>query len=661
MKKAKHIFYALFAALSVFVFASCLSDNLEDCGCADCGKLSLQIKVPKSAVITRADEPGVGNENTITSLKLYFFEGETMKYRAAIVPPIAENTDILLPIEDTYVDLFQGNVSYTVYAVANLDDELWGKTLTEFKQHVVSKAIGSVTNGDFVMMASVVPAANLKLGSSDNRIGNFELKRAAVKARVKLTTFSITGGGYTLGQPTIQLKNVTDRGYLDHEALPDDAEYSDSDEAEIAFNGTPSAPFYSYPNFWSDIDESTYFLLTLPITKTSTGEEKNYYYRVPLNGSETSVKANHLYEITVAVSKLGSLDPADPAPVDAFFSVKNWEEKLMVSEIKAPHYLMVSETYVEMKNIDTYFIGYSTSDPVAITDVKGKFIYVSNQTGQPVIEDCTGDQIPQVTLQAGSKIKVYSKVPENYIPKKITFTIGHQASTGIDPIEVTLWQYPGTFITNTTGIRSSWRPDGVLESHLNNKSIYRITNLVPSQLPPNTVLAFPPTTEVGFYERNGYWGNYEYVVKHTDYITEDSEEAACMISPNFELASQLGATNIMGYKTTWGNGYLRYYSSSQGRRYALHTCALYTETRVENGQEVILDDWRLPTRAEIQLIDQMQQQGTAVTEIMTGKYYWSGLSSAAIKITLPTASGNATSYWAHVRCVRDIKAPPFDN
>lgn len=110
-----------------------------------------------------------------------------------------------------------------------------------------------------------------------------------------------------------------------------------------------------------------------------------------------------------------------------------------------------------------------------------------------------------------------------------------------------------------------------------------------------------------------------------------------------------------------GNGYLRYYSSGQGRRYALHTCALYTETRVENGQEVILDDWRLPTRAEIQLIDQMQQQGTAVTEIMTGKYYWSGLSSAAIKITLPTASGNATSYWAHVRCVRDIKTPPFGN
>ncbi|WP_333616695.1 hypothetical protein, partial [Bacteroides pyogenes] len=51
---------------------------------------------------------------------------------------------------------------------------------------------------------------------------------------------------------------------------------------------------------------------------------------------------------------------------------------------------------------------------------------------------------------------------------------------------------------------------------------------------------------------------------------------------------------------------------------------------------------------------------TAVTRIMTGKYYWSGLSSGAIMITLPGASDGTISN-AYVRCVRDIKAPPFDN
>ena len=100
---------------------------------------------------------------------------------------------------------------------------------------------------------------------------------------------------------------------------------------------------------------------------------------------------------------------------------------------------------------------------------------------------------------------------------------------------------------------------------------------------------------------------------------------------------------------------------SQGNRYALHTCALYTETRVENGVSVVLSDWRLPTRAEIQLIDRMQAEGTAVTEILKGKYYWSGLSDEAIEITHITPNSGATKYSAHVRCVRDVKQPPLNN
>lgn len=660
MKNTRYMFYTLCAGIALSLLASC-SDRLDDCNCSDtAGNLALRVTVPQPKVMTRATEPGVGNENAINSLKLYFFEGETMKYNTSVATPVALETDILLPVDAGHTSLFQGAVAYTVYAVANLSDDLSGKTLTQFKETVVNKTIGSTTSGDFVMVASVIPAANLKLGSADNRIGWFELKREAVKIRMKLAAFNVTG--LTAGQPTIQLKNKTDRGYIDKEELPADAVLSDETAVNLNFGDT-SDPMYGYPNFWTEDNQGTYIHLTVPITKA--GETKNHHYRVPVNGDNREIKANHLYDITVTVNRLGSLDPATPAPIDAFFSVKDWSENAVSADIKTAHYLQVAETYVEMKNITDYRIDYSTSDPVEIVNVKGEFIYVSNQTGQPVTAPATGDQVPTVTLEAGNKIKIHSKVPVNYIPKKITFTVRHTTATGIDPVPVTVWQYPPTFITHTTGIASSWRPSGQFgpgESHLKNKSIYRITNLVPSDLPSGAVLGFPPTTQATFHDRTGPSWSYSYPVEHTDHITADSEETANMISPNFEMASQLGATQRMGYKTYWNNTeYLRYYDTNQGNRYALHTCALYTETRVENGVSVVLSDWRLPTRAEIQLIDRMQAEGTAVTEILKGRYYWSGLSDEAIEITHITPNSGATKYNAHVRCVRDVKQPPLNN
>lgn len=667
MKKTINIFYAI-CVLGAMIFASCASDDLTDCGCYDQDKLSLQISVPKSKVVTRATEPGVGNENSINSLKLFFFEGETQKYSADVTTPLTEATDILQAIEADKQNLFEGNVDYVVYAVANLTDDLSGKTLTQFKEHIITKAIGSTTDGDFVMWAKVTPPAKLKLKSADNRIGTFEMKRAAVKVRMKLTAFNLSG--YSAGQPTIVLKNVTNKTYLEKADVPAGTNFTNTTEVNLAFGAT-SDPFYSYPNFWeSNPDNATFIYLKVPLTKVGQTTTKDYFYKVPLNGDNKSILANHLYEVTVTVNKLGSLDPETPQPIDAFFSVKDWADKDLSSEIKAAHYLIVAETYAEMKNINLYHIDYRTSDPVQITNVKGQFIYVNNTTGNEVTENTTGDQIPHVTLVEGNKIKIDSKIPVNYIPKKITFTVKHITDTGIDPVNVTVWQYPATFITNTTGTASSLRPTGQFgygEDHLKNKAIYRITSLIPnlSNFPEpisNYVIGYPTVSTKEFYQGNN-------TVRFTDnYLTADNEETANMISPNFELASQLGASTVMPYVENngysrwqaiyyyfyWGN--LRFtYTEQDGKPYgATFNCAKYTETRKENGVDVVLDDWRLPTRAEIQLIDQMQKQGTAVKNIMTGKYYWSGRSNAAILITLPGANDGTPSS-AFVRCVRDVK------
>ena len=172
------------------------------------------------------------------------------------------------------------------------------------------------------------------------------------------------------------------------------------------------------------------------------------------------------------------------------------------------------------------------------------------------------------------------------------------------------------------------------------------------------IIGFPPTKEVGFYKKSGS----SYTLKHTDRITEQDEQTANMVSPSFELASQLGATLVQDHWEYYTLNPLRLiYHSNQQNRYALMTCAFYWEERKKaDGTIERLDDWRLPTRAEIQLVDKLQrEQAGVVRDIMTGRYYWSGLPDKAIKILLPTASGNATEQRAHVRCVRDVKNDRF--
>ncbi|WP_444964533.1 fimbrial tip adhesin FimD, partial [Porphyromonas loveana] len=187
-----------------------------------------------------------------------------------------------------------------------------------------------------------------------------------------------------------------------------------------------------------------------------------------------------------------------------------------------------------------------------------------------------------------------------------------------------------------------------LPSHLNNKAIYHIVILAPTG---NMILGFPPRQSRTFYQANGT------TVAYTDNVTVDSQEASKMVSPSFELASQLGATVIQPYRY-YSNGHYIWsnYANSSSTRNALGTCAEYWEKRVVNGQTVTLDDWRLPTKAEIELVEKLQtDNNSAVQFIMTGKYYWSALSDAAILIPSGGSVSGVSTTRAHVRCVRDVK------
>ena len=295
------------------------------------------------------------------------------------------------------------------------------------------------------------------------------------------------------------------------------------------------------------------------------------------------------------------------------------------------------------------------------------FSYVNGATGEAITEAIpnSSNQYPTVTV-VGNQIEIQSKLPINNIPKKIRIKV----SNGITELdkEVTVYQYPSLFITNTQGTKSSRRPDGTLaHDGLNNKAIYRITVQNP---PEGMILGFPPRETTDFWPAK--WNRWEERwelnngEKISDFTTQRDEETARMVSPSFELASQLGATERWSYLEygwtkvglwfpTWSitNKIVAYEET------ALCDCALYTETRIVNGKEVILDDWRLPTEAEIRLIDQLQNDpNSAVKSIMTGRYYWSAKDNAAIK--LKGGNEGSTSY-PYTRCVRDVKEPTIQS
>ena len=120
--------------------------------------------------------------------------------------------------------------------------------------------------------------------------------------------------------------------------------------------------------------------------------------------------------------------------------------------------------------------------------------------------------------------------------------------------------------------------------------------------------------------------------------TIDSEENNRRISPRFMLASQHGATAAGNYVV------------------ARDKCNTYVERDSTTGETY--SDWRMPTLAEIYMIDILQNiRLSDVKKILEGGWYWSSRMSGAVNFMDPRVGNAATSgeLYAAVRCVRDVK------
>lgn len=645
--------------LTLLLLSACIAERMtgscpDDPTSSDSPHLTLLLAVQDMATLRTQTEDGVEalNENKIDNLWVLFYKASGALYWA-VSPAVASDGRYIIPIPADKLDGFRGSETYQVYVVTNVAHFTAPQALAELDQQLITESVVEATPSHFVMQGKTSKQINLSTDQG-KQLGEVSLRRVACKVRV---TPHVEVPNYTLsGAVQVQFVNAYNQGYLITQAnapaataIPYSARETSSDQ---------SICFYSYYNNWSSqASRAPYCLLAIPLQATGSTVTTTYYYKVWLTPQDKWLASNKLYDLKVNVSRIGSTIPERPVEITSQeLIVADWTLKKSDYDLPEANFLELSEYDMEMYNVNTRTISYrSSKHPVEIKDITASYSYV-NSKGKEQTEKiaATGPDYPKITVE-GDKIRITSKVPINNVPKKITFTV----SNGISSLDkrVTVVQYPDRYITFTRGVRSNIfdsTDDLLRREGLSNNAIYRITVMTP---PEGVILGFPPKEPVTFQAwREDFtkpWNR-----SYSDEITKRDAETANMVSPSFELASQMGASEPYYYwwvdKDRYGNP-TRYYNNP---RAAVCGCSSYWEVREVNGKRVTLSDWRLPTEAEIKLIDQLQNTPDGkVKSIMTGKYYWDARNDNSYSTLIKGKYDDdmPAKGWAYIRCVRDVK------
>lgn len=163
-------------------------------------------------------------------------------------------------------------------------------------------------------------------------------------------------------------------------------------------------------------------------------------------------------------------------------------------------------------------------------------------------------------------------------------------------------------------------------------------------------------------------------------VTENTPGNANIVSPNFAVASQLGETRYQSVVNTAAQYPTLYKVPEPGKFYqlAVEHCREYVETTYEDldgsgtwsklpdgTDEPVThyDNWRLPTKAEIDLIIRLQDQSRAMDKLLIGEYYFCAVGKGDdadimnkdnwVSEQVPNFTPGKTGYY--IRCVRDVK------
>lgn len=565
-------------------------------------------------------------------------------------------------------DLQEGS-TYSVKSVANAtgsgdvqtDEDIW-------------KPYDATSNSSKMFLMSSIE--NYQVTKEPTQTIPVNLARAAAKIAL---TIHVDVEGYTAGQAKWQLKNYNAKTTIFGSNSESELKDGELVEAQGA-SGEYTITTYSYATKWDDDTKAPAIYLQVPLT--ADGNTEMNYYKIPVRDPKATgedakkLNRNTIYTIDAKINnKGGSSEIGYITAGKVVYDVLPWSDGGTTDIDANTSYLMVTPKVVYMKNVnEDMSVTYKSSSPVTI--LSKKVYYIDNENHQ---EEYTEGYVEKygkkqfkpyptkMELQnekdgdnLGGKIVIKSPIPQNRFSKYIVLTLENAEGK---KATVKYKQSPLIETQNFEGYYSSRSTKGWVSPYQDGTR---------------------GDNEYTYYDRRwGYVTDYGYKAKfydgeikyfttyqpvsnlsnHRMYIiqvssTKDSKYNIAhpkrnngftsdeVVSPAFMIASQLGAV----------------VSSAFDLNSAKEHCETYREVAKENGEDVIYDGWRLPTKAEIQFIVDFQKESyknnkgetkQPIKPVLEGANYYT-----LNKVTVATGveSGDA----AYVRCVRDLTPAQVD-
>lgn len=539
------------------------------------------------------------------------------------------------------------------------------------------------------------------------------LRRAAAKIVVKIkkgedVTFDNSSGAYRAGYylrnmsystTLIPNPNANDNVKL-RTPDPTAGKYFAWTENEITVTA------YAYSHNWKDkpLERETRLVVNIPLYYKKEPDLRGAnYYQIPIS-KEKVLERNTYYEVTVEVNAPGAteiLKPEELEPVN--YTVQAWDETIINvgGETDRPKYLTVNEEEMEMYNIsdDNTTLEFASSSEVSVKVTRVYYIDKFGQTQATTSEREIARMGINVVPDKGlnGNINIHSPLPTNNTVRYIELEITNE--DGVEARKVTVAQYPLEYITNIQGWYS-YRKDFKQNDSRPTTYEYKGDRIVGVSLDTDWYgnwtgeYAYNESESSGFWHSkvaeatgNGksnisyyYYNRYSSTPKSStaeedgnarmyhvrisasskDYtlgrprliedehkpglmVTDKGADNKKLVSPSFMIASRLGFVRT-------GQGGVSLEDNEESLRIVREHCANYVEVYKDvNDQIVVLDDWRLPTEAELKIIMKFQggpdDDADAIDYLLNANYYFSASG--------PVENEKGSSRGTSVRCIRD--------
>lgn len=707
----KHGLVYSMVVLLAWLLPACTAD--DDLAPAVKPAEGLTISLETPGVLSRVTEAGNDalNENTISQAQLLIFNSEGTRtpdgYRSFEFTDGKAEAVIATGNWKNNTQLFDkgADATYDIYVVANAHEgstslqnveTLDGLLSAVDKDADIWKLEGANIGTGTVYTNKRFAMSGVSSGFVPNTVDNeytvrVTMERLAAKVEVNIT---FSDGFKAKFTPTGFYSSL--RNYATRSLLRADKEESFTDRG-IAGNGandpmvaapekdfekrTAKLVLYTYPTDWGgDVLQETFVLLNMPGNYTEQeGAQSEYkgsnYYKIPVRlGDATAhqLNRNTIYRVNVTIDRMGQPQLDVPVELTPKYEVIPWTTVTIDVDNGDLNYLEVVKDEIIMKNIEKSEEQYFTSSSSVTASIEEVYYYDKYGTKQTISRNSYGRYGISVEPAAGNfgNVTINSDVPTNngirYIKVKVTNGQGLSK-------EFTVKQYPLEYIVTVPGWYS-YRTDnmcagkvvnweaGDFDRNLNRpvtsannfsskvydedeNKIYTYNYTRDSWLgwPTSDWYVTKGTSQTGKHNNKMYFvritkTSNEYVLSvpamDKDGYTESSPENNQLVAPAFMIASQLGTVTNQSFNN------------------AKEHCKQYAEKSLAGE---VYDDWRLPTEAELEIIDKYQGvDGSVIDIVLGGKYYWA---ASGERVYIKNGSNNPSSNdVAFIRCIRTVQA-----